>query len=257
MALWHIPLLRPDPIDSIFDDIFDWTFPPVQYQLARPYIDPTRQILRRSASQQQQVKGKDEDNFRVTLDVRHYNPDEIALKVDGNKLLVSGKHHKQSEFGYETSQFERSYPIPSDVDEKGFTSRIDDNGILEIVAPKVKPQAIQQAGQSVEEDEKKFKAVLDVRAYKPEELTVKLQGNNLLIQGEQKSENKDEKETYVHHRNFARRIWLPKNVNLDTLHTKLTKEGKLLLEADKMPAIKHEVKQLTIEKEADQGNMEE
>ena len=262
MAFWYIPLLRErDPLDTIFDDVFDWTFPSAHRRVMyHPYYDPrSRALLQRSASQQQGGTDDkaDDDNFRVSLDVRHYNPDEINLKVDGSQLLVTGKHYRESDYGFERSEFQRSYPIPKDVDPKGFTSRISDNGFLEIEAPKIKAEAIKQAEQDVQQDETKFKAVFDVSNYKPDEVQVKVQGNEIHIRGEHKSESKDGEESFSHHRQFSRRLLLPNTVKVDSLQSKWTKEGKLILEADKLPAIASEERQLTIEHEADQGKMEE
>ena len=249
MALWHIPLYRErNPLDNIFDDVFDWSLSPRYYRLLNfPYRKSC------NSSDPSHRKGQ-EDTFKVTLDVRNYQPDDVSLKVEGDKLLVKGKSRKENEFGFETSEFERAYPIPSDVDVKGFQSKINNEGQLEIEAPKIKQEKHQETEQSIQQDDNKFKAVFDVTKYKPEEVSVKVQGNQVIVHGEQKSESKDEdKDIFVHHREFTRRLVLPETVKLESLQSKWTKEGTLVIEAEKCPSIEAEPKQLKIEYECDEA----
>ena len=251
MALFQIPLFRErHPLDSIFDDIFDWTPSPRCYRIV--------QYPRRSKGTESEKCSKTpEDVFKVSLDVKNYKPDEIMLKVDGDKLLVKGKHRKESEYGFESSEFERAYTIPSDVDVKGFTSRINDTGVLVIEAPKIKQDAIQQADQAIQQDDDKFKAVFNVNDYNPDDVSVKVQGNHVIVRGEQKSENKGDEETYFQKRQFIRRFTLPETANPDTLRSKWTKDGKLVIEAEKCPAIEPEARQLEIQHDVENGEREE
>ena len=254
MALFHIPLFQErNPFESMLDDVFDWSLSPRYYRLLH---SPYNRLHTRSGVKSGKSPG---DTFKVTLDVRNYEPKDITLKVDGDKLLVKGQRYKESEFGFENSEFERVYPIPSDVDVKRFKSKINDDGLLEIEAPKVKKEAIQDTDEGVQQDEKKFKVVFDVTDYKPEEVSVKIEGKQLIVHGEQKSESKDDddNEVFVHHRQFTRRFVLPDTVKLDSLQSKWTKEGKLVIEAEKCAAIEAKVRQLEIKHEADEDKKEE
>ena len=249
MALWHIPLYRErNPLDNFFDDVFDWSLSPRYYRLIN---FPYRKSHSSSDPSHRKVQ---EDTFKVTLDVRNYQPDDVSLTVEGDKLLVKGKSRTENEFGFETSEFERAYPIPSDVDVKGFQSKINNEGQLEIEAPKIKQEKHQETEQSIQQDDNKFKAVFDVTKYKPEEVSVKVQGNQVIVHGEQKSESKDEdKGIFVHHRQFTRRLVLPETVKLESLQSKWTKNGTLVIEADKCPSIEAEPQQLKIEYECDEA----
>jgi len=249
MALWHIPLFHErNQLDSIFDDIFDWPLSPRYYRLLNlPYHKS-----RKTTNQDKK------DTFKVTLDVRNYEPDEISLKVEGDKLLVKGKSYKENEFGFETSEFERAYPIPSGVDVKGFQSKINNEGQLEIEAPKIKQEKLQKTDQFIEQDDNKFKAVFDVTKYKPEEVSVKVQGNQVIVHGEQKTESTDyDKDIFVQHRQFTRRLVLPETVKLDSLESRWTKDGTLVIEGNKCPSTEAETRQLKIEHEADETKMDE
>ena len=254
MALWHIPIFHGrNPLDTVFDDIFDWSFSPKCY---RQIYVPYNKFHNKTAARHGDSQG---DSFKISLGVRDYKPEEISLKVDGEKLLVKGKRHRETEFGSENSEFERTYPVPSDVDKESFKSKINDDGVLEIEASKVKQDANQAAVEPLQEDEKRFKAVLDMTDYKPEDVSVKVQGKRVIVHGEQKSKSKDDdKDVFVHHRHFTRQFLLPDTVDFDTLQSTWTKDGKLLIEADKHPSLGAEGRQLEIEHESsDEGKNED
>ena len=264
MAFWRIPLLCEDsPLDSVFDDIFDNTCPRKRYRLLyHPYLNDKK--IRDRKMGQRSLKGKRTDgkrkdgSFKVTMNVEDYDPNDIALKVNGDKLLINGKREKKNNHGYESCEFERAYTIPNDVDVESLKSRINDDGLLEIEAPKKKQEAIQDTDQAVQQDENKFKAVFDVTQYKPDEVSVKVQGRQVIVHGEQKSECKeDDEEMFVHDRQFTRRFVLPETVELDSLQSKWTKDGKLVIEAEKCASIEAEARQLEIEHEAEEEKKDE
>ena len=186
----------------------------------------------------------------MTLDVRHYTPEEISLKIEEDKLIVTGKHHRESEHGFESSEFSRSYTLPPDVDPKSLTSNITKEGTLQIEALKIKPEAIASASDGgAQEGDGKFRVNLNVSGYKPDELTVKVQGRDLIIRGEQKSEEKGEESSRYHHKQFIRQFSVPADVNLDELTSKLSKDGKLCVEAPRDPALLPKERVLAIEEE--------
>lgn len=100
------------------------------------------------------------------------------MKVENGKVLVSGKQRKETEHGYETSEFHRAYNIPENVDPQSVKSRIE-NGVLQIEGVK------QQSKEG--EDGKKLSLEINLGSYKPGEVKVKLQGNGLLVSAENKT----------------------------------------------------------------------
>uniref|UniRef100_A0A069DM31 Heat shock protein n=1 Tax=Clytia hemisphaerica TaxID=252671 RepID=A0A069DM31_9CNID len=70
--------------------------------------------------------------FKVSLDVSHYAPDEILVTLEDGKLVVNGKHFAESEYGFESLQFHRRYPIPDGIKKADIKSTITDEGILVI-----------------------------------------------------------------------------------------------------------------------------
>ena len=76
-------------------------------------------------------------------------------------------------------------------------------------------------------DPKKFEVKLDVTNFTPEEITVKVKGNDLLVEG--KHEEKQDK--YGHgyvSRQFTRRYTLPDDVDLEQLSSSFDGQGKTL-----------------------------
>lgn len=81
----------------------------------------------------------DKDKFQVNLDVQHFAPEEITVKVTGkNTIVVEGKHEeKEDEHGYISRQFVRKYVLPEDHDIEQIQSKLSSDGVLTITAPKV------------------------------------------------------------------------------------------------------------------------
>ncbi|CAG5128091.1 unnamed protein product [Candidula unifasciata] len=88
-----------------------------------------------------------------------------------------------------------------------------------------------------------FRLQFDVRQFKPEEIYVKTEGNNLTVHAkhEEKSEGKSL------HREYHRQYVLPKDMNPENLVSKLSRDGVLTIEAplaiaeaNRLIPIKHE-----------------
>nr|QIB84795.1 HSP21.9 [Nilaparvata lugens] len=91
---------------------------------------------------------------------------------------------------------------------------------------------------TIQDDKTNFKVNLDVQQFKPEEISVKLSGDNLIIEG--KHEERKDNHGYIS-RQFSRRYKLPENVDLQKLESKLSSDGVLTLVAPKkVKAIKGE-----------------
>lgn len=73
--------------------------------------------------------------FEVKLDIQTFSPEELQVKVSGNKLTVKGKHgRKEDEYGSVSREFHRDFTIPEDVNKDTFESSISDDGILTLKA---------------------------------------------------------------------------------------------------------------------------
>nr|CAH7726591.1 unnamed protein product [Callosobruchus chinensis] len=86
----------------------------------------------------------DNDQFQATIDVQHFRPEEIEVRVDDNVITVEGKHEesreKQDEYRREHNaaykHFLKRYVLPFDYDNNRVESRMSTDGFLTITAPK-------------------------------------------------------------------------------------------------------------------------
>lgn len=231
------------------DEMFDMTFPPSRYRSPR-YLSYQGNQSNSQQRQLQRSRSQDGNKLQIAqLDVTHYKPEEVSCKVENGKVLVSGKHYQENEYGYEASEFHRSYNLPEGVDPMSVKSRISQDGILQIEASKQQPKAITlDPALGVDEtDDTKMSLKFNLAGYKPEEVNVRVKGNELMVA----AEHKMEEEGHFTHRQFKRRISLPSEVDVNTLVSKFGKDGVLSIEADKKPPPSTEEKKIEIQQDAD------
>ncbi|XP_030633379.1 crystallin, alpha B, a [Chanos chanos] len=79
----------------------------------------------------------DRDRFIINLDVKHFSPEELTVKIDGDAIVIHGKHEeRQDEHGCVSREFCRKYKVPAGVDYGVFTSSLSSDGVLCISAPR-------------------------------------------------------------------------------------------------------------------------
>nr|XP_022913540.1 protein lethal(2)essential for life-like [Onthophagus taurus] len=88
----------------------------------------------------------DKDRFQVNLDVQHFKPEEIVVKVTGeHTITVEGKHEEmEDEHGYISRSFTRKYILPKGHDIQKVDSKLSSDGVLTITAPTLNPDAIEE-----------------------------------------------------------------------------------------------------------------
>ncbi|XP_056410806.1 heat shock protein beta-6 [Hyla sarda] len=78
----------------------------------------------------------DKDQFSVLLDVKHFSPEELTVKVVGDHVEVHAKHEeRQDEHGFISREFHRRYKLPATVNPAALTSALSAEGLLSIQAP--------------------------------------------------------------------------------------------------------------------------
>lgn len=83
----------------------------------------------------------DKDKFSVLLDVKHFSPEELNVKVVGDYIEVHAKHEERpDEHGYISREFHRRYMVPKGIDPAALTSALSPEGVLSITAPTKAPQ---------------------------------------------------------------------------------------------------------------------
>ncbi|KAJ8717984.1 hypothetical protein PYW07_005914 [Mythimna separata] len=76
-------------------------------------------------------------NYKITLDVQHYRPNDISVKVTETEIIVEAKHEeRQDSHGFISRQFKRRYPLPSHCPAENVSSSMSSDGILIIIAEK-------------------------------------------------------------------------------------------------------------------------
>lgn len=226
-------------LSEAMDEMFDMTFPPTRYRSSRS------EGQYRQSIQQERAKSYDNEKVLIAqLDVSHYKPEEVTCKVENGKVLVGGKHYSENEYGYDASEFHRSYSLPEGVDPHSVKSRISQDGMLQIEAFKEqpKPLPLEQVVGIDETDDTKISLKINLGGYKPEEVNVRVKGNELMVTAEQKSEE----EGHITHREFKRKFSLPRSVDVGTLVSRFSKDGTLSIEAQKKEAPAVEEKHIEV-----------
>ena len=157
--------------------------------------------------------------------LRHFKPENIALEVDSDKVILHGKHRSEREDGFYKCEFKRVFPLTQNVDPTTVTSRItQDGGVLIIEGLKHVEE---------KEDDGKFETKLDVSGFKPEEIKIQLHGKELIVCGERTLEDGRANRS----RGFSHCILLPDDVVVSSVRSRLSKEGLLTIEASRDPAL--------------------
>lgn len=80
----------------------------------------------------------DDEEFRITLDISNFSPDEITLKTKNSRVVVHARHAERADVhGLIEREFKRQYILPKDVDPNEVTSSLSTSGILTLKAPKI------------------------------------------------------------------------------------------------------------------------
>lgn len=76
------------------------------------------------------------DGFQACVDVLHFQPSEITVKVVGHTVIVEGKHEERDDaYGVIERHFVRKYTLPEDYDTNALISSLSSDGVLTLKAP--------------------------------------------------------------------------------------------------------------------------
>ncbi|XP_058517560.1 alpha-crystallin A chain [Ochotona princeps] len=80
----------------------------------------------------------DRDKFVIFLDVKHFSPEDLTVKVQEDFVEIHGKHsERQDDHGYISREFHRRYRLPSNVDQSALSCSLSADGMLTFSGPKV------------------------------------------------------------------------------------------------------------------------
>lgn len=88
----------------------------------------------------------------------------------------------------------------------------------------------QKTQEELKEDHDTFKVSFDVSKFKPEEITIRSENGELVVEGKQEAKSDDGYST----RHFVCSYSLPRNIDRDSFKSRLSKEGILSIEAKKL-----------------------
>lgn len=88
----------------------------------------------------------DKNKFQANLDVQQFKPEEISVKISGDRTVtVEGKHEDNNEEkGHIFRHFVNKFVLPKSVDATKIESNLSSDGILTITAPTVEEEEIEQ-----------------------------------------------------------------------------------------------------------------
>ncbi|XP_076444494.1 alpha-crystallin B chain-like [Babylonia areolata] len=147
-GFWDDPWEGMTQPSRIFDQYFgtvvpDDFFRPFSVMYPRGYGPPMQQAPVQPPQQTgvSEVVNTDQE-FRVSMDVQHFKPDEINIKTRDNRLIISAHHEERpDEHGFISREFTRQYVLPKDVDPGAVTSSLSRDGRLTLKAPKMALEA--------------------------------------------------------------------------------------------------------------------
>lgn len=91
-----------------------------------------------------ETKFNPKEDFQVSLDVHHFAPNEITVKIADNSILVEAKHEERSDDdqeSYVSRHFTRRYVLPENYNINDVVSTLSSDGILTVKAP-LKPSEV-------------------------------------------------------------------------------------------------------------------
>ncbi|KAG5895622.1 hypothetical protein JTB14_017731 [Gonioctena quinquepunctata] len=102
----------------------------------------------------------------------------------------------------------------------------------------------QDSGSTVTFDKEKFQANLDVQQFKPEEISVKVTGDNTItVEGKHEEKQDEHGQIYRH---FVRTYKVPKNCDMGKIESKLSSDGVLSISAPRIENMEVEHKTIPI-----------
>ncbi|XP_021331756.2 crystallin, alpha B, b isoform X1 [Danio rerio] len=78
----------------------------------------------------------EKDQFSLSLDVKHFAPEELSVKIIGDFIEIHAKHEdRQDGHGFVSREFLRKYRVPVGVDPASITSSLSSDGVLTVTGP--------------------------------------------------------------------------------------------------------------------------
>ncbi|XP_075981339.1 uncharacterized protein LOC142979976 [Anticarsia gemmatalis] len=115
------------------------------YDMHSSYFRPWKWQDQTTVKELSSTIENEKGNFKITLDVQHFRPNEINVKVSNREIIVEGQHEERPDtHGFVTRQFKRRYPLPSQYPSENVSCTLSSDGILTIIAEKSITQEVEK-----------------------------------------------------------------------------------------------------------------
>jgi len=186
------------------------------------------------------------DELKVALNLKNVHPEEVEVRIENGFLKVKA-HREQKEENKTNFVFDmnRQFYLPNNVDLDAAKCQFHQDGKLEVLFPRndnftgdrnqlrelhcqLDAELLAQANIALFKMEvNEFKANMNLKNFKPEEVKVTLENGMLKIQGH----HDEQKEEKGHKLSFSssvnRQFLLPENVDFDAARCQFHQDGKL------------------------------
>lgn len=101
------------------------------------YYRPWKLYIPNATSEFGSTIENEKKKFQITLDVQHFKPNEVSVKVVSNEVVIEGKHEERlDDHGMISRQFTRRYILPNDCNTEDVTSTLSSDGVLIVMSNK-------------------------------------------------------------------------------------------------------------------------
>ncbi|XP_051870328.1 alpha-crystallin A chain [Pristis pectinata] len=115
---------------------FDYDLLPLFSSTINPFYRPPlfRSLLDSGISEVR----SDKDRFTINLNVKHFGPEDLSVKIVDDFVEIHGKHpERQEEHGWVSREFHRSYRLPRNLDLAAFSCTLSNEGLLTLCCPRL------------------------------------------------------------------------------------------------------------------------
>ena len=169
--------------------------------------------------------------------------------MDGENIILHGQHRSEGEDGFEYNEFKKIIKLLDGVDPTTVKSRVIKNlrsGSFLVL------EGDRCLEENAKQDVGKFVVKFDLRGFKAEDIKVQPRGHELAITGKHKSEDQG----FYFSRDYSHRVLLPDDVDLGSVTSCLSKEGLLIIEASRDPALSPKERNVEVSMDIDEPQPE-
>ncbi|XP_069493422.1 alpha-crystallin A chain [Ambystoma mexicanum] len=118
------------------EGLFDYELLPFLSSTVSPYY--RQSIFRNFLDSGVSEVRSDRDKFLIYLDVKHFAPEDLSVKILDDCVEIHGKHSdRQDDHGYVSRVFHRRYRLPANMDQSSITCSLSTDGMLTFSGAKI------------------------------------------------------------------------------------------------------------------------